>query len=243
MKSTSDNIWQSVKLAAGEQRTVVLEQSVEECGIEVADNAKLSLLHSVVGESNVVVKLGRDARAKVVFGAVEGNESNVHYTIELAGSGAELEMYGFFVAPEGDRRSVKIDVRHLVADCHSTESVKGIASGNGYGRFEGLVYVAEDAQRTTAYQQSRNIVVGDRSRIETLPQLEIHADDVKCSHGATVGQNDEEALYYMRQRGLSLSDARRLQMQGFVADIVMHIDDSRFAERLGRRAEQLIDTM
>ena len=80
--------------------------------------------------------------------------------------------------------------------------------------------MAQDAQRTDAQQQSRNILLSDTARITTWPQLEIYADDVKCSHGATVGQMDAEAVYYMRQRGLSEAEARRLQIEGFVGDIV-----------------------
>lgn len=88
------------------------------------------------------------------------------------------------------------------------------------GEFGGLVYVAPDAQRTDARQQSRNMLLSRTARITTQPQLEIYADDVKCSHGATVGQMDAEAIYYMRQRGLSEAAARRLQIEGFVGDIV-----------------------
>ena len=84
-----------------------------------------------------------------------------------------------------------------------------------------MVYVAPDAQRTDSVQSSRNITVGE-ARIETMPQLEIYADDVKCSHGATVGQMNDDAILYMRQRGLSLADAKRLQIEGFVDDVVLH---------------------
>jgi Fe-S cluster assembly protein SufD len=93
--------------------------------------------------------------------------------------------------------------------------------GKAHGSFAGLVYVAPDAQRTDSVQSSRNITVGE-ARIETLPQLEIYADDVKCSHGATVGQMNDDAILYMRQRGLSLADAKRLQIEGFVDDVVLH---------------------
>ena len=85
-----------------------------------------------------------------------------------------------------------------------------------------MVYVAPDAQRTNSEQLSRNITIGN-ARIETLPQLEIYADDVKCSHGATVGQMDADAILYMRQRGLSLATAKRLQIEGFVDDVVLHL--------------------
>jgi Fe-S cluster assembly protein SufD len=83
-----------------------------------------------------------------------------------------------------------------------------------------MVYVAPDAQRTDAVQTSRNIEIGREAHIVAKPQLEIYADDVKCSHGATVGQLDGEAVLYMRQRGLSLEQAKRLQIEGFVGDVV-----------------------
>jgi Fe-S cluster assembly protein SufD len=83
-----------------------------------------------------------------------------------------------------------------------------------------MVYVAPDAQRTDAVQTSRNIEIGGEAHIKAQPQLEIYADDVKCSHGATVGQLDSEAILYMRQRGLSLEQAKRLQIEGFISDIV-----------------------
>jgi Fe-S cluster assembly protein SufD len=99
--------------------------------------------------------------------------------------------------------------------------MRGVASGKARGSFKGLVYVAPDAQRTDSVQSSRNIVIGE-AHIATEPQLEIYADDVKCSHGATVGQMDADAILYMRQRGLSLADAKRLQIEGFVSDVVLH---------------------
>ena len=98
--------------------------------------------------------------------------------------------------------------------------IKGVAGGTAVGEFCGLVYVAPDAQRTDAQQQNRNILLSETARITTQPQLEIYADDVKCSHGATVGQMDSEAILYMRQRGLSEAQARRVQIEGFVGDVV-----------------------
>ena len=119
----------------------------------------------------------------------------------------------------------------MSADCVSQTAVKGVASGRAHGSFSGLVYVAPDAQHTDSSQSSRNVVIGN-ARIETMPQLEIYADDVKCSHGATVGQMDAEAVMYMRQRGLSLADAKRLQIEGFLSDVVMHAAIDTLAEPL-----------
>ena len=136
---------------------------------------------------------------------------------------------------------VGVKVNHNVADCNSFSLVKGIAGAEAVGEFEGMVYVAPDAQRTDAVQTSRNIVIGDTARIQTKPQLEIYADDVKCSHGATVGQLDGEAVMYMRQRGLSEQQARRLQIEGFVNDIVLSAGDMGevWSEELTAKLERL----
>lgn len=142
--------------------------------------------------------------------------------------GARFELGGAFILKGEERGAVSVDVKHLSSDCVSRTTYKGVASDKARGKFSGLVYVATDAQRTDSEQLSRNVTIGE-ARIETLPQLEIYADDVKCSHGATVGQMDEQAILYMRQRGLSYADAKRLQVEGFVADVVLHtaIDDCR----------------
>ena len=115
---------------------------------------------------------------------------------------------------------VKLRTNHNVPDCRSNSYIKGVAGGSARGEFCGLVYVAPDAQHTDAQQQNRNILLSETAHIATQPQLEIYADDVKCSHGATVGQMDSEAVLYMRQRGLSEVQARRLQIEGFVGDVV-----------------------
>ena len=143
----------------------------------------------------------------------------------------------------GGKEQVKVGVRvnHNVSDCNSFSLVKGVAGGEAVGEFEGMVYFATDAQRTDAVQTSRNIVIGDTARIQTKPQLEIYADDVKCSHGATVGQLDGEAVMYMRQRGLSEQQARRLQIEGFVNDIVLSAGDMGevLSEELTAKLERL----
>ena len=103
-----------------------------------------------------------------------------------------------------------------------------------------MVYVAQDAQRTEAYQQSRNLLMGDRARIVTSPRLEIYTDDVRCSHGATVGQMDDDAVYYMRQRGLSEAEARGLQLTGFVNDVVSRLGEGPLAAAVLAMAEEKI---
>ena len=113
-----------------------------------------------------------------------------------------------------------------------------MASGSSYGRFEGLVYVAPDAQRTDSQQTSRNITLGADARIETSPQLEIYADDVKCSHGATTGQLDERALFYMQTRGVPVEEARNMLTQAFMADVIDNISFEVLRQRMHMLVEK-----
>ena len=223
------------------KKVVVLRGGCDgDCGgcFDVAAGEELSFYQMCgSGDHSLTLRLAEGAKAKVVFAATEQGESNYDYTIELNGAGAELELYGLFFCGEGARCHVRTNVRHNVADCKSNQVVKGIAKDNGVGTFDGLVYVAPDAQRTEAYQQSRNMLLSRTARIHTNPQLEIYADDVRCSHGATVGNIDDDAIYYMRQRGLSEEQARKLQVGGFLRDVLSHIDDEAIREEFELKIE------
>lgn len=167
---------------------------------------------------------------------VELSSANASYRIDLNGRGASNELNGVFLATEKEHCVVRLHTAHNVPDCTSVSCIKGVADDEAVGEFLGLVYVAPDAQRTDARQQSRNVLLSEKARIETMPQLEIYADDVKCSHGATVGQMDSEAILYMRQRGLSEAQARALQIEGFVGDIVRRCGVEPLGEALMRLA-------
>lgn len=144
------------------------------------------------------------------------------YNSALKAPEAVSDVWALYLCGGKEHCDLNLAVRHLASDCRSYSLVKGAAADMSVGSFAGMVYVAQDAQRTDAQQQSRNLLLSDTARIFTQPQLEIYADDVKCTHGATVGQLDDEAIYYMRQRGLSERQARRLQIEGFAYDVVQH---------------------
>ena len=165
------------------------------------------------------VRQQADSECSVVSVSVAGSDAN--YLFDLDGANASNKVRSVYIAGGEEHTRIALRVNHNVADCQSDSLVKGVAGGKSVGEFYGLVYVAEDAQRTDARQTNRNIEIGSESKIITKPQLEIYADDVKCSHGATVGQLDGDAVLYMRQRGLSEEQARRLQIEGFVNDIVL----------------------
>ncbi|MBQ5709911.1 MAG: SufD family Fe-S cluster assembly protein [Alistipes sp.] len=196
--------------------------------IDVERGAELNIVHSVAERSvaDIAVALAEGAVCRIT--EVVTSSSDVHVVASLVERNARFELDGAFVLSGEEKGSVAVDVNHMASDCSSRTSYKGVASGKAHGSFSGLVYVAPDAQRTDSQQSSRNITIGE-AHIEALPQLEIYADDVKCSHGATVGQMDDEAVLYMRQRGLSLATAKRLQIEGFVSDVVLHsaIEDCR----------------
>ncbi len=196
--------------------------------IRLGEGASLRLEELVFAGSG---KLSIESRSQLGAGAVMdtvtvekgGSGASLRYTTDLAGEGARASQAGLFMLEGEETTDFDVAVNHLVPDCRSDVLVKGVAGGNSRGSFSGLVYVAQHAQHTEAYQQSRNLLLADTARILTSPRLEIYADDVKCSHGATVGQMNDDAIYYMRQRGLSESQARGLQMAGFVNDIVSRI--------------------
>ena len=214
----------SVEVEAGvEAALVVLHGSPDETSIDVrlAEGASLALTEIFVSEAFVECLIRQEARSRCSVMTAMFSSANVRYRTDLDGAEAESELDGVFVAGGDEHCVVELRTAHNVPDCRSRSAVKGVAGGRALGEFRGLVYVAPDAQRTDARQQSRNVLLGAEARIDTKPQLEIYADDVKCTHGATVGMMDNEAILYMRQRGLSLQQARSLQIEGFVDDIVL----------------------
>ncbi len=134
--------------------------------------------------------------------------------------GCETFLNGLFVARGRSHVDNHTLVDHAKPNCFSSENYRGILDERATGVFNGKVLVRQDAQQINAYQTNKSIVLTNTARMYAKPELEIYADDVKCSHGATTGQLDEEALFYLRTRGLTLSDARTLLLQAFARDIV-----------------------
>jgi Fe-S cluster assembly protein SufD len=141
----------------------------------------------------------------------------------LDGEGIECTVNGLYLA-DGDRlvdNHTAID--HAKPHCHSYEIYKGVLDGRSRGVFNGKIFVREDAQKTDAKQTNQVLLLSDDATINTKPQLEIFADDVKCTHGATVGQLSAEALFYLRARGIGLEDARSLLIHAFAESVVENI--------------------
>lgn len=203
-------------------RVVVLHTRPSECRlrVNVGRAAHLEFTELFLGEVKLDAEIDQmqGSECRVTGFALTGSECD--FRINFNEPHASNTLHGLFIIGGEEHFSLNLHTRHMIPDCTSDSCIKGVASDEAKGRFYGLVYVAPDAQRTDARQQSRNILLSESAQINTKPQLEIYADDVKCTHGATVGQMDNEAILYMRQRGLSEMQARALQIEGFASDVV-----------------------
>ena len=149
-----------------------------------------------------------------------GESRDIDLRIDLIGPGAEAHIKALYLCKGDEKVNFRILMHHRAPGCHSTQQVKGIAGGCAQVHFDGIIVVAPDAQQTEAFQENHNIVLTDEARVETKPQLEIYADDVKCSHGATVGRLNPDELFYMRSRGIPEIKARTLQMLSFLSPVI-----------------------
>lgn len=163
------------------------------------------------------VKAGERYSETLLF--LPGESRDVSLEFDLIGPGAELSLNGLYLCGAEERVNIHVVVRHLSPGCNSRQLFKGFAGGTSKVSFDGLIVVSEDAQKTEAYQENHSILLSETAVVETSPQLEIYADDVKCSHGATVGRLDEQALFYLRSRGIPENEARMLQMISFIAPV------------------------
>ena len=164
-------------------------------------------------------------RTDMVLLVMPGVSCDVKLDVHLVGEGAEANVYGAYVCGGEEKVKIAVDMYHDLPHCNSRQLFKGIAGGVSKVDFYGKIIVAQDAQRTEAYQENHNILLTDGAKVDTKPQLEIYADDVKCSHGATIGRLNEEEQFYMRSRGISLEDAKVLQMISFIAPVLENIQD------------------
>jgi Fe-S cluster assembly protein SufD len=151
-------------------------------------------------------------------------------------------LQGLYLAGDGQVMDYHLDVEHGVPQCSSRENFKGILYGRGRAVFDGRVVVAVDAQKTDAHLSNKNLLLSREAEVDTKPQLEIHADDVKCSHGTTVGQIEPEMLFYLRSRGIAAALARRMLCLGFAGEIIDALGPpplrEHVAEQVGQRLER-----
>lgn len=154
------------------------------------------------------------------FTVLPGESRDIEARIDLEGPGARAEVKALYLCSGSEKVNFRIVVHHKAPGCRSHQCIRGIAGGSARVNFEGTIVVAPDAQQTEAFQENHNIVLGAGAEVRTRPQLEIYADDVKCSHGATAGQLNADECFYMRSRGIPEAEARILQMLSFLSPVI-----------------------
>lgn len=197
--------------------------------IYVAEDANVQY-YKVQDESNnayhigtTQVKMADRSHFYAATVTVNGGFTRNNLNIEIDGEHCDAHMYGLYFPDEKQHVDNHTLADHRKPNSESNELYKGVLLGKSTGVFNGKIFVREDAQKTNAYQSCKNVVLSPDATMNTKPQLEIYADDVKCSHGTTTGQLDEEALFYIRSRGISKSEALSLLMFAFCADVISQI--------------------
>ncbi|MCB1828423.1 MAG: SufD family Fe-S cluster assembly protein [Coxiellaceae bacterium] len=168
------------------------------------------------------------------------SEIRNQFDVALNGVDAKCDILGVVVASESQRCQTQTTMLHNAPRTRSTQNYRGIAQDKANAQFISRVIVQKDAQHILSEQQNKNLLLSDQAKITTRPELEIYADDVKCAHGATVGQLDEDALFYLQSRGIAAKEARSLLTYAFVANMVDTIENADFRSRVIAAMQQAI---
>lgn len=166
------------------------------------------------------VKVGRYATYDNTTVTLSGQLVRNNHNVVIAGENSQSHLNGLFLTSGTQLVDNHTLMDHQVPNCESSELYKGVINEKSTGVFNGKIYVRKDAQKTNAYQSSKNILLSDDGTINTKPQLEIYADDVKCSHGTSTGKIDENALFYLKARGIGDESARKLLLAAFANEVV-----------------------
>jgi Fe-S cluster assembly protein SufD len=171
-----------------------------------------------------------------------GSWSRTDLVVDFSDRHAQCDLKGLYLAGDRQLMDYHLDVRHGVPECTSRERFKGILYGKGRAVFDGRIRVDVDAQKSDAQLSNKNLLLSRSAEVDTKPQLEIYADDVKCSHGTTVGQIEPEMLFYLRSRGISAPLARRMLCLGFAGEIIDALEAGplrdHVTEQVGQRLEK-----
>jgi Fe-S cluster assembly protein SufD len=227
-----------VEQHAGDGRAADLTNAVTE--IRVARDAALDhvLVQDLPAEGNAVITVltrqegpSRLGLSSIALGAAL---ARVELDSRLEGEGAEIDMSGLYLGRGTQHPDHHTTIDHAAPRTTSRELFKGILDERAHGVFHGRIHVRPDAQKISADQTNRALLLSDRATINSKPQLEIYADDVKCSHGASIGQLDEESIFYLRTRGLDLEAARALLTFAFASEVITRVPSEALRESLER---------
>jgi Fe-S cluster assembly protein SufD len=212
-----------------------LHAGIVEIKVEQGANLKFVELQSwgkhVWNFSHERARVERDAQIDWIFGAIGSRLTKNFTELDLAGQGSTGRMSGFYFTDGNQHLDHDTQQNHLAPNTTSDLLFKGALKGKSRSVWQGMIYVAPGAQKTDGYQANRNLVLSEGARADSIPGLEIMADDVRCTHGATVGKLEEEPLFYLKSRGIPQKDAERLVVEGFFDPIMQRIPFEGVRER------------
>ncbi len=223
------------KLFASEENNTFTNSYIE---FDVASNAfgyhtKVQNYHSkAFTHETVFSKVSKDSHFYDNTFSFEGALVRNNLSINLESENCEGHMYGLFLIDKKSHVDNNTSVDHMMPNSYSNELYKGILDEKSTGVFNGKIYVRQDAQKTNAFQSNNNILLSEDATIHTKPQLEIWADDVKCSHGCTSGQLDEDAIFYLRARGINEKNAKAMMLNAFAIETMNHIKSEAVEEEI-----------
>jgi Fe-S cluster assembly protein SufD len=246
-EQTAAVIHNQITLEEGAKATVILNFHSKNAkntfnnvisNIEVGQNANFTLYKmqtenetaTFVGTENVSQE--RDSYFHIHTTTLNGQMVRNNLNIKVVGKNADTHLNGMYLGHGSMHVDNHTVVDHTVANCESNELYKGVLADKSTGVFNGKVFVRKDAQKINAFQSNGNVLLSDDASVNSKPELEIYADDVKCSHGSTTGQLDEEAVFYLRARGISEKAARHLMVSAFIGDVIKKIDNIQVEEYL-----------
>lgn len=200
-----------------------------------------ALTHQHIGRISASVQ--QKAKLKGTILNLGGALSRIEVEASLEGEGADVSLDGAFTGSAEQILDQHLTLRHVSPRCTSSQRFKGLIGGQARGVFTGRVYVAEGAVGTRAEQNNPNLLLTKDARAMTRPQLEIYNDDVECSHGATVGQLDEQALFYLRSRGLSQALSERMLAEAFIGEVIHQLVDEEILEEATRAIHRTLESI
>ncbi len=205
--------------------------SVQDCGLSTQHTA------------NTTITLLANSAVSCYQFSLGSLSSQEKLTVALSKMGAASHLYGLYLPAVNQTIEHQVQLEHQVPKGFSKQVYKGIIGQKGRAAFNGRINVYDQAQQTCAYQNNQNLLLAEDAHVETKPELEIYADDVKCSHGATVGQIDQQALFYLRSRGINESLARALLIRAFAEEILSFTNHSQISDYVRERVTTKIDQL
>ncbi|HAQ37955.1 MAG TPA: Fe-S cluster assembly protein SufD [Saprospirales bacterium] len=188
--------------------------------------------------NNIFVHQDKNSECTILNASIRGGMIRNEVHVRLNEEGSTSNVYGVYLPGTGEQVDNQVFIDHAFPNCQSNELFKGVLNGEGTSVFNGHILVRQDAQKTNAYQKNRNILLSDAANAYAKPFLEIYADDVKCSHGATIGQLDENALFYLQSRGLSIAKAKEFLVKAFLGEILDICGHEVFKRQLEEKIEK-----